>query len=208
MFNFLIFKAMKKVLLAMVFCFVAVLAAQSQGRIVRDSRLVLPPKKCMYNNQSSDRTLRVLDGVRQGRPSNGNVPARSYLQNTHTLNQANSVYWGNDPYNSDLMRARVNYYYAEKKLNEAQEKQLEERMKMFELHAKQLNERQELKEKMTKADGNAGQMRKLEAKQKKFVDKVIKQNLKAQQNYEKAVNNVKKAEENLEKARKNVEKYI
>jgi len=198
---------MKKVLLAMFFCFAAVLAAQSQGRVVRDSQLVLPPKKCMYNHQSSDRTLKVLLGVRQGRPSNGKVPMRSYLQNIHTLNQANSVYWGHDPYNSDLMRARVNYYYAEKELNAAREKQIEERMKLFELHTKQLNERQELKEKMTKADGNAKKMRQLEAKQKKFVDNVVKQNLKAQQNYEKAMMNVKKAEENLEKARKNVEKY-
>ena len=192
----------------MVFCLAAVLAAQSQGRIVRDSRLVLPPKKCIYNGQSSDPTLKVLVGMRDGRPANCYVPTRSYLKNSHTLNQANSVYCGSDPYNSDLMRARVNYYYAEKKLNDAQEKQIEERMKLFELHAKQLNERQELKEKMAKAGGNAAQMRKLEAKQKKFVDKVVKQNLRAQQNYEKAVNNVKKAEENLEKARMNVEKYI
>ena len=191
----------------MVFCLAAVPAAQSQGRVMRDSRLVLPPKRCMYNQQSSDRTLRAQMGVREGRPSNGKVPSRSYLQNTHTLNQANSVYWGSDPYNSDLMRARVNYYYAEKKLSAAREKQNEERMKLSDLHAKQLNERQELKEKIARADGNVREMRKLENKQKKFMSKVIKQNRKAQEDYEKAVKNVNKAEENLEKARKNVEKY-
>ena len=200
---------MKKVLLlAMVFCFAAVPAAQSQGRVVRDSRLVLPPKTCMYSQQSSDRTLRAQMGVREGRPSNGKVPTYAYLQNTHTLNQSNSVSWGGDSYGSDLMRARVNYYYAEKKLYAAQEKQIEVEKKLSELHAKQLNERQELKAKMAKADGNAKQMRKVEAEQKKFVGKVMKQNLRAQQNYEKAVMNVKKAEENLDMARKKVEKYM
>ena len=191
---------MKKVLiLAMVFCFVAVPAAQSQGRVVRDSRLVLPPKTCMYSQQSSDRTLRAQMGVREGRPSNSNVPTQSYLRNNHDLNQANSIYWGSDLCSSDLTRARVNYYYAEKELYAVQEKQLDEEKKSLELHAKQLSERKKLKEK---------QMRKLEAKRKKFESKAIKQNLKAQQNYEKAAMNVKKAEENLERARQNVEKYI
>lgn len=200
---------MKKVLiLAMVFCFVAVPAAQSQGRVVRDSRLVLPPKTCMYSQQSSDRTLRAQMGVREGRPSNSNVPTQSYLRNNHDLNQANSIYWGSDLCSSDLTRARVNYYYAEKELYAVQEKQLDEEKKSLELHAKQLSERKKLKEKMVKAEGNDKQMRKLEAKRKKFESKAIKQNLKAQQNYEKAAMNVKKAEENLERARQNVEKYI